>query len=77
METEMSTTVKAVKPAKKKVKKAKEKRPNGRPLMYPDKTIVRMPKGFLARVNKALKVDEYQGDFMRVAVERELRARRK
>jgi hypothetical protein len=45
--------------------------------MYPDKTIVRMPKGFLSRINKALKVEEYQGDFMRVAVERELRARRK
>jgi len=68
METEMATATK---------KKLIAKRPNGRPLMYPDKTIVRMPKGFLDRVNKALKIGEYQGDFMRVAVERELRARRK
>lgn len=52
------------------------KRPNGRPLMYPDKTIVRMPKGFLKRVNDALKEGEYQGDFMRVAVEKELKLRR-
>lgn len=61
--------------ARKRMKAAK--RPNGRPLMYPDKTIVRMPKGFLARINKALHKEEYQGDFMRVAVEKELRARRK
>lgn len=53
------------------------KRPNGRPLMYPDKTIVRMPKGYLKRVNKALAAGEYQGDFMRVAVEKELAARHK
>ena len=74
METEMIDT----KPAKStKKRNVVVKRPNGRPLMYPDKTIVRMPKGFLARVNNALKVGEYQGDFMRVAVDRELRARRK
>jgi hypothetical protein len=62
----------------KTVKKRKRvvKRPNGRPLMYPDKTIVRMPKGFLKRVNQALKQNEYQGDFMRLAVEKELAARR-
>jgi hypothetical protein len=45
--------------------------------MYPDKTIVRMPLGFLKRVNKALREGEYQGDFMRVAVEKELASRRK
>jgi hypothetical protein len=52
------------------------KRPNGRPLMYPDKTIVRMPKGSLKRVNEALRENEFQGDFMRLAVEKELRVRR-
>lgn len=62
------------KPARKR--KRIVKRPNGRPLMYPDKTIVRMPKGFLKRVNEALKTNEYQGDFMRLAVEKELKLRR-
>jgi hypothetical protein len=75
METEMNIDTKPAKSTKSRKKAVK--RPNGRPLMYPDKTIVRMPKGFLSRINKALKVEEYQGDFMRVAVERELRARRK
>lgn len=75
METEMTPAASPAKSTKKRKKVVK--RPNGRPLMYPDKTIIRMPKGFLARINKALKVEEYQGDFMRVAVERELRARRK
>jgi hypothetical protein len=74
METEMNETT----PAKSIRKRNKVvKRPNGRPLQYPDKTIVRMPKGFLKRVNDALKIGEYQGDFMRVAVETELRRRRK
>jgi hypothetical protein len=36
-----------------------------------------MPKGFLKRVNQALKEGEYQGDFMRLAVEKELSMRRK
>jgi hypothetical protein len=72
METEMRTDTKPV-----KRKKRAAKRPNGRPLMYPDKTIVRMPYGFLKRVNKALREGEYQGDFMRVAVEKELATRRK
>lgn len=70
METEMNSDTKPVR------KKRKVKRPNGRPLQYPDKTIVRMPKGFLARVNKALHPDEYQGDFMRLAVDKELKVRR-
>ena len=66
------------KPAKSTKKRKKAvKRPNGRPLMYPDKTIVRMPVGFLKRVNAALKPNEYQGDFMRLAVEKELNQRRK
>jgi hypothetical protein len=75
METEMTT---ATTPAKSIRRRKKEvKRPNGRPLQYPDKTIVRMPKGFLARINRALRKEEYQGDFMRSAVEKELRVRRK
>lgn len=65
--TEAVTTVK---------KRKRIKRPNGRPLMYPDKTIVRMPKGSLNRINRALYPNEYQGDFMRLAVEKELKARR-
>jgi hypothetical protein len=75
METQMNYDTATV--AKKKRKLAK--RPNGRPLMYADKTIVRMPKGSLKRINSALREGEYQGDFMRAAVERELglRERRK
>jgi hypothetical protein len=70
METEMANDTKTV-----KRRKRAAKRPNGRPLMYPDKTIVRMPKGFLKHVNNALREGEYQGDFMRVAVEKELKRR--
>lgn len=73
METEMND----MKPAKSSSRRKKvAKRPNGRPLMYPDKTIVRMPEGFLKRVNEALKQGEYQGDFMRLAVLKELKTRR-
>jgi hypothetical protein len=75
MDAEINTETKPAKSIRKKKKAVK--RPNGRPLMYPDKTIIRMPKGFLARINNSLKIGEYQGDFMRVAVEKELRARRK
>ena len=75
METEMNNDTKPAKSTSRRKKVVK--RPNGRPLMYPDKTIIRMPKGFLARINNALKSGEYQGDFMRLAVERELRTRRK
>jgi hypothetical protein len=75
MEIEMNTDTKPAKSTSRRKKIVK--RPNGRPLMYPDKTIVRMPKGFLKRVNAALKTGEYQGDFMRVAVEKELSCRRK
>jgi hypothetical protein len=63
------------KPSKYAGRKKKIVKPNGRPLQYPDKTIVRMPHGFLKRVNEALKEGEYQGDFMRVAVEKELKRR--
>jgi hypothetical protein len=75
MEIEMNTDTKPAKSTSRRKKIVK--RPNGRPLMYPDKTIVRMPKGFLKRVNAALKTGEYQGDFMRIAVEKELSCRRK
>jgi hypothetical protein len=75
METEMSNDTKPARSTKKR--KRVVKRPNGRPLQYPDKTIVRMPPGFLKRVNKALRAGEYQGDFMRVAVQKELASRRK
>lgn len=74
METEINTDTKPSKSIRKR--KRVVKRPNGRPLMYPDKTIVRMPEGFLKRVNRALKPNEFQGDFMRLAVEKELRLRR-
>jgi hypothetical protein len=75
METQMNTDTKPAKSSKRR--KRVVKRPNGRPLQYPDKTIVRMPKGFLKRVNNALRTGEYQGDFMRAAVEKELASRRK
>lgn len=58
-----------------KVKPVRKTR--GRPLMYPDKTIVRMPVGWLKRINAALKADESQGEFMRVGVEKELKSREK
>jgi hypothetical protein len=74
MENWINTDTKPAKSIKRRKKVVK--RPNGRPLMYPDKTIVRMPKGFLKRVNQALYKDEYQCDFMRLAVEKELKARR-
>ena len=76
VETPKKAPVKKKAKAKPAVKKA-VKRPNGRPLMYPDKTIVRMPKGWLKRINSATKADEGQGDLMRMAVEKELKARRK
>ena len=75
MDAEINTQTTPAKSISKNKKPVKG--PNGRPLMYPDKTIIRMPKGFLTRINNALKVEEYQGDFMRLAVEKELRARRK
>ena len=74
MENWIGTDTKPTKAVRKRKRAAK--RPNGRPLMYPDKTIVRMPRGFLKRVNEALKEGEFQGDFMRIAVEKELRVRR-
>jgi hypothetical protein len=74
MENWINTDTKPAKSIKRRKKVVK--RPNGRPLMYPDKTIVRMPKGFLKRVNQALYQGEYQGDFMRLAVEKELKKRR-
>jgi hypothetical protein len=73
-------TVKKAKP----VVKTKPKKTNGaakkavgRPFMYPDQTLVRMPEGTLKRVHAACKADEGQGDFMRTAVMTELKRRRK
>ncbi len=63
--------------AKKAAKAKPVKKTRGRPLMYPDKTIVRMPVGWLKRVNAALKTDESQGEFMRVGIEKELKVRKK
>lgn len=79
---------KKAKAAKKKTKPAKKakaakkavngtgKKKIGRPFLYPDMTLVRMPKGTLARIHKACKADEGQADFMRGAVMKELSARR-
>ncbi len=75
--TEVNGTVKKA-PRKPRPTKAKPvKKTRGRPLMYPDKTIVRMPVGWLKRVNAALKTDESQGEFMRVGIEKELKVRKK
>ncbi len=67
----------AKKAAKAAAKAKPVKKTRGRPLMYPDKTIVRMPVGWLKRVNAALKTDESQGEFMRVGIEKELKVRKK
>ena len=51
------------------------KRPRGRPRLYPDIAIVRLPKGSLQRLDVALKPEETQADFIRGAIEKELQAR--
>jgi len=64
--------------AAKKAKVVKtKKKAVGRPFMYPDMTLVRMPKGTLKRVHSALKADEGQADFMRTSIMTELTRRRK
>lgn len=65
---------KAAKAAKAKPAKAKKKAV-GRPFMYPDQTLVRMPKGTLKRIHAACKDDEGQGDFVRAAIMKELSKR--
>lgn len=62
--------------AKKKVVNDTTQKKRGRPLLYTDQTLVRMPKGTLARIHKACKADEGQGDFMRAAVFKELEHRK-
>ena len=47
----------------------------GRPLLYPDTTMLRLPKGSLRRINRALKPDESQSGFLRAAVEKALQVR--
>ena len=66
----------AAKKAKAAKAKPAKKKAIGRPFMYPDQTLVRMPKGTLKRVHAACKADEGQADFMRAAIVAEL-ARRK
>ena len=66
----------AAKKAKAAKAKPAKKKAIGRPFMYPDQTLVRMPKGTLKRVHAACKADESQADFMRAAIVAEL-ARRK
>jgi len=64
------TKKRAKKAAAKKPRKA-TKRKRGRPMMYPDKTIVRMPAGWLKVINaKAKAKDQMQGDYLRVVVAR-------
>jgi hypothetical protein len=75
MRSNMEAQLTDAKPVPKKKRKEKVRRPNGRPMLYPDKTIVRMVGGSIARIDEALHEGERQGDFMRVAVERELKAR--
>jgi hypothetical protein len=67
----------AAKAAKKAKPKKAIKKTVGRPFLYPDMTLVRMPKGTLKRVHAACKTDEGQGDFMRAAIMTELKRRRK
>lgn len=47
----------------------------GRPMMYPNKTIARLPKGSLRRIDRVLKPGESQSEFVREAIEKELQAR--
>jgi hypothetical protein len=58
---------KAAKAPKKAAKpKAAAKNPGGRPMLYPDKTILRLPKGSLKIINaKAKAADKSQGEFLR------------
>lgn len=47
----------------------------GRKMLYPDKIIAPLPKGTLERIVAVLKADESKTDFLRQAVEAELRRR--
>jgi hypothetical protein len=67
---------KKAKAAKTAKAKPAKKKAIGRPFMYPDQTLVRMPKGTLKRVHAACKTDEGQADFMRTAIMTELSKRR-
>jgi hypothetical protein len=52
-----------------------QKRPTGRPKLYKEMTIARLPEGSLARIERALKYGETQGAFVRMAIAKELQAR--
>lgn len=47
----------------------------GRPLLYPDQTICRLPPGTLDRIHAALDEGEQPADFLRLAVAVELARR--
>lgn len=47
----------------------------GRPKLYGKAVLVRLPGGAKSRIDRALRPDENQSDFLRAAVERELQAR--
>lgn len=47
----------------------------GRPLLYPDQTIARLPPGTLERVHASLRPGEAPADFIRFAVAVELARR--
>ena len=47
----------------------------GRPKLWPDKIVAPLPKGTKARITAALHVGEDKTDFLRDAVERELKRR--
>lgn len=56
-------------PAAKKVKAGKN--PGGRPMLYPDKTILRLPKGSLKVINvKAKAAAKSQGEYLRGIIAR-------
>ena len=47
----------------------------GRPLLYPDQTIARLPPGTLQRIHASLRPGEAPADFIRFAVAVELARR--
>jgi hypothetical protein len=49
----------------------------GRPPLYPDRTICRLPAGTLAEIDAALRDGETAADLIRAAISRELASRKR
>jgi hypothetical protein len=57
------------------MKKRNEIRPVGRPLLFPDRITLPLAAGILDAVDKAVGKDETRVDFIRAAIDRELKRR--